>query len=326
MKALQLKGIGKINIEDIPVPEAKNGRILMKVLSSALCRTDAKMWKMGHRDLVLPRILGHECCASRADTGKRHVIWPGNACGFCMQCKNGYENLCDHMQILGFHIDGCLAEYTVAAEANLIPVPDNLSNDLACLTEPLACCINALQTSGIRRKQKILIYGAGPVGLMMALAAKAREAIPTVCEINPDKINISRKFQNITGIEVTEKLPQDHWNTVINAAPSLNIFREGIRRLESGGSFCIFSGFTDNSGLDIKELIHTINEIHYRQLRISSAYGCTRQQMLLSMEMLRNHKDSFSHLIEKTITIEDVFEVLPQIWDGKALRYVVKFV
>jgi L-iditol 2-dehydrogenase len=177
------------------IPQPQKGQALMKVRSSAICRTDAKMWKMGHRDLILPRVLGHECCAIREDTGNRYVIWPGNACGQCGSCRDGYENLCDDMQILGFHKDGGLAEYTVVAESNLVPVPDNLSDDLACLAEPLACTINALKMADVKKVMKILIYGAGPVGLMMALAAKVRGAVPTVCEINPEKIKISRNFQ-----------------------------------------------------------------------------------------------------------------------------------
>jgi L-iditol 2-dehydrogenase len=326
MKALQLKDIGKIDIEEIPIPRPQKGQALMKVRSNALCRTDAKMWKMGHRDLILPRVLGHECCAIREDTGNRYVIWPGNACGKCGSCIDGYENLCDDMQILGFHKDGGLAEFTVVAESNLVLVPDNLSDDLACLAEPLACTINALNLADAKQGHKILIYGAGPVGLMMALAAKVRGAVPTVCEINPEKIKISRNFQNKTGIRVLEKLPQNHWHTVINAAPALEIFKDGIGRLESRGCFCIFSGFTDTTGLVAKEMINILNDIHYRQLRISSGYGCTREQMRAALEILHNHADDLSLLIEKTVSIEEVPDVLPKIWAGDALKYVVKFV
>jgi len=326
VKALQLKDIGKIGVDEITTPKPQKGQTLMKVRSNAICRTDAKMWKMGHRDLILPRVLGHECCATREDNGSRYAIWPGNACGKCRSCRNGYENLCHDMQILGFHKDGGLAEYTIANESNLMPVPDNLSDDLACLAEPLACTINALNLADTKQGHKILIYGAGPVGLMMALAAKVRGAVPTVCEINPEKIKISRNFQNKTGIRVLEKLPQNQWHTVINAAPALEIFKDGIGRLESRGCFCIFSGFTNTTDSVSKEIINILNDIHYRQLRISSAYGCTREQIRSALEILRNHADDLSLLIEKTISIEDVPEVLPKIWDGDVLRYVVKFV
>jgi L-iditol 2-dehydrogenase len=326
MRALQLNGIGKIGTKEIPVPQPQKGQMLMKVRTTAICRTDAKMWKMGHRDLILPRVPGHECCAIREDTGKRYAIWPGNACGQCRACRNGYENLCDDMQILGFHQDGGFAEYTVVAESNLVSVPENLSDQLACLAEPLACAINALKMADVQQGRKILIYGAGPVGLMVAFAAKIRGADPIVCEISPEKIKKSLNFQNKTGIRVAEKVPQGQWHTVINAAPALEIFKEGIGRLKSGGCFCIFSGFTDNTGSVAKEPANVLNDIHYRQLRVCGAYGCTRKQMRQALEILQNYADDLSLLIEKTISIEDVPEALPKIWAGDALRYVVKFV
>jgi threonine dehydrogenase-like Zn-dependent dehydrogenase len=73
-------------------------------------------------------------------------------------------------------------------------------------------------------------------------------------------------------------------------------------------------------------MINILNDIHYRQLRISSAYGCTREQMRAALEILHNHADDLSLLIEKTISIEEVPDVLPKIWKGDNLRYVVKFV
>jgi L-iditol 2-dehydrogenase len=325
MKALQLSNIGKIAIQEISIPQPQKDQALLKVRSCAICRTDAKMWKMGHRDLILPRVLGHECCAIDDDTGKRYVIWPGSLCGQCDPCRNGYENLCVNMQIFGFHKDGGFAEYAVVGKSSLVSVPDNLSDNLACLAEPLACAINALQMADVQKGMKILVYGAGPVGLMMALAAKVREAVPTVYEINPEKIKISRNFQDKTGISVMEKLPKDQWHTVINAAPGLEIFKDGIERLESGGCFCIFSGFTHSAGLTVKEIINVLNDIHYRQLRVSSAYGCTREQIRLALEILQNHPDELSLLIEKIISIENIPRVLPKIWAGDSLRYVVNF-
>jgi L-iditol 2-dehydrogenase len=325
MKALQLSNIGKIAIKEISIPQPQKDQVLLKVRSSAICRTDAKMWKMGHRDLILPRVLGHECCAMDEDTGNRYVIWPGSVCGQCNPCREGYENLCDNMQIFGFHKDGGFAEYTLVGESNLVPVPDNLSDNLACLAEPLACVINALQMTDVQKEMKILIYGAGPVGLMMALVAKVRKAVPIIYEINPEKIKISRNFQDKTGIRVRDKLPKDQWHTVINAAPALEIFQDGIKRLESGGCFCIFSGFTHSAALTVKEIINVLNDIHYRQLRVSSAYGCTREQIRLALKILQNHQGDLSLLIEKIISLENIPEVLPKIWEGDALKYIVNF-
>src|SRR3989339_1279509 len=105
MRAVVLEEIGSIKVKDIPVPEAAKEQFLLKVLKCTLCRTDAKMLQLGQRDLILPRVLGHEICALDEKTGKKYAIWPGSSCGKCKYCTSGLENMCNKMQVLGFHID-----------------------------------------------------------------------------------------------------------------------------------------------------------------------------------------------------------------------------
>ncbi len=325
MKALLLEDIGKIGVGEVPEPVPGQGQVLLKIKAAAICRTDAKMWKMGHRDLVLPRILGHEICAVRTDDGKRHVVWPGTSCGKCEYCNSGLENLCGDMKIMGFHSDGGMAEFAVASEAALIEVPEGLSDGLASLAEPVACTMNAVKMGKVQPGQKVLIIGGGPVGLMMALAIKGSGADPTVSEINPEKRELSRSFQEKTGIPVKGELPEGGYHVAINAAPSLAAFQTGIKKLLTGGTFCIFSGFTDVKDEIAKEIVNVLNEIHYRQLKITSAYGCTRDQMRSALELIEKRADDFSLLIQKTLVLEEAPDALSEIWNGNALRHVIEF-
>jgi threonine dehydrogenase-like Zn-dependent dehydrogenase len=325
MKALFLADVEEIDVKDVPLPEIENGRVLIRMKSSAICRTDAKMWKMGHRDLVLPRIPGHEICAVRQDNGKRHVVWPGSSCGKCRSCLEGFENLCSEMQIMGFHYDGGLSEFALAPEGSLIQVPGFIPDELACLAEPVACTLNALKMADVRKGKDLLIYGGGPVGLMAALAAKIFGARPVVCEINPVKIKRSRMFQEETGLMLLERPPCGKFQSVINASSSPETFVSGINRISNGGCFCIFSGFTHATNVLAKKMVKALNEAHYRQIKITGAYGCTREQMRLALELIGGCLRGFSLLIESTVSLEEVPAILPKIWEGDALRYVVKF-
>src|SRR6056297_2322888 len=85
------------------------GYVRVRVLCCAVCRTDAKMWSEGHRDLVLPRVPGHEIVAVD-QSGARYVVWPGISCGVCPSCLAGQENRCRYLKILGFHKDGGFAD------------------------------------------------------------------------------------------------------------------------------------------------------------------------------------------------------------------------
>ncbi|MCP4104625.1 MAG: alcohol dehydrogenase catalytic domain-containing protein [Desulfobacteraceae bacterium] len=321
MISLQLEKIGSLKLKKKPVPEANPGEILLKVSHCALCRTDAKMWERGQRDLVLPRILGHEICGFSETSGKRFVVWPGKACGYCKQCKAGAENLCREMQIMGFHKDGGLAEYAAVPESSLIPIPDDLPGDIASLAEPLACTINAIQQAKVKTEDRVLIFGAGPVGLLMGLAVHTQEAYPFIRDINPDRFIQSEKFCNKIGIQCDSEQSESGFDAVINAASSTDTFLNGIPELNDAGCFCLFSGLTDNNPIPAS----LINEIHYRQLTITGAYGCTGLQMEKAVKILSDNKNKVKLLIEAHIRLENVSPVLPGIAAGQALKYIVEF-
>ncbi|MCG8566870.1 MAG: alcohol dehydrogenase catalytic domain-containing protein, partial [Desulfobacterales bacterium] len=103
MMRMVLRGIRQLEAEEFAaLPEPGPGQVKAEVLACAVCRTDAKMWDQGHRDLVFPRVLGHEMVV-RDQGGQIYMLWPGKSCGDCPHCRAGRENLCDDMEITGFH-------------------------------------------------------------------------------------------------------------------------------------------------------------------------------------------------------------------------------
>ena len=319
MKALLLETIGHLCPLDLPPPEVKPDEVLLKVSHCAVCRTDAKMWQQGQRDLVLPRILGHEICACDRESGERFVVWPGKACGECAPCCAGRENLCRHMSILGFHRDGGFAELVATPKASLIPVPADLPGSLACLAEPLGCAINALDQIGLSPGRSLLIYGGGTLGLLAAIAAHELGAEPFLVEINEAKLERSRPLRVTFGIDGGIECPSDEFDAALNATPSLSTFSAGLLKLKAGGRWCLFSGFPAHSQIPAG----LINEIHYRQLQVVGAYGCTRDQMVRALKLLQRHGTALDLLIEDRIGLEQVPEVLPSVLSAEVFKYVV---
>lgn len=319
MKALQLEKMGSLQLKETRTPETHPGEMLLKVTHCSVCRTDAKMWERGQRDLVLPRVLGHEICGISTESGQRFVVWPGKACGHCEACRRGTENLCREMQIIGFHKDGGFAEYVAAPESSLIPIPDDLPGDIASLAEPLACAINGLQQIRVRKEERILIFGAGPVGLLTGLAVRAQNASPFIRDIRPDRLAQSKDFRDRIGVTRAEDRKENGFDAAINAAPSSDTFSQGLSALRPGGRFCLFSGLTDDQPIPIP----AINEIHYRQLQIAGAYGCTAAQMKAALSILTDYKNDVKLLIENHIKLEQVPHILPKILAGEAFKFVV---
>jgi len=319
MKSLVLESPGVLKLTDMQVPEPEPHERLLRVTHCAVCRTDAKMWSQGHRDLRLPRILGHEVCVVPSDSSGRFVVWPGTACGTCEYCRKGFENLCSAMEILGFHRHGGFAEYLAAPADSLVPVPPELPGAIACLAEPLACTLNALDRVGAAPGERLLIYGAGPVGLLMALAARSRGALPFLHEINAEKLARSHDFRGQIGAELHREDRPGDYDVAVNAAPAWETLGAGLRNLAAGGRFCVFSGFPAGDPVPAG----LINEIHYRQLVVSGAYGCTRDQMREAVGILCAFREAAQRLIEDTIGLPRVADAFSSILSGMVLKFVV---
>ena len=322
MKALVLEKIQQLSVADIKMPVGDDSETLLQVLYCSVCRTDAKMWYQGQRDLVLPRVLGHEICGQKPDSNEKFIVWPASACHNCHYCKNGAENLCTDIQVIGFHRDGGFTQYIKVPNESLIKIPASVPPEIACMTELSAAAINAVEQADVRKGQKVLIYGGGPAGLLLGLACKYFGAVPLIVEKNQEKIKLGSQFCKEIGITVADNVPIgnfDNFNVVVNAAPDPNTLSDGIAKLAAGGKYCIFSGFTKNINIPTDLL----NEIHYRQLTVVGAYGNTRRQMETALGLLDSHARAVGLLIHEIIKLEDVPSVLPEILNGQVMKYVV---
>jgi threonine dehydrogenase-like Zn-dependent dehydrogenase len=229
------------------------------------------------------------------------------------------ENLCEKIKILGFNCDGGLAEWVLVPESSLVSVPLNLEDDVACLAEPLACALNALDQCKVFAGDSVAIFGGGPVGLLMALAVKALGASPFIVETSSERIDQSVSFRNHLNIQAGLTIDSSSFDVAINACSSHQAFFSGISGLRAGGCFCFFSGFPAEETFSASML----NEIHYRQLRVVGAYGCTKAQIERSLFILEEFQPTAELIIQEEIPIEKTEAGLNKILEGQALKIVV---
>ena len=320
MQSLLLDRIGSLRLESTSEPAPEAEEVLLQVSHCAVCRTDAKIWKYGHRDLILPRIPGHEICGRVFGSRKRYAVWPGTSCGKCTPCLSGMENLCRAMRIVGFHKDGGFAEYVAVPEKSLIAAPDDLPGHLVCMTEPMACAVNGLEQVGAGQGDRVLIFGAGPVGLMIALAVRSLGAVPFIREINFRRIDQVKALLDRAEIRVLADESGLEFDRAINAAADSATLVDGFSRLKPGGSFCLFSGLIEGAPLPVS----AFNRLHYRQFRLAGAYGCTRLQMVKALGILSEYAEIMGLLIQERISLDRVPAVLPNILAGESLKYIIE--
>ena len=286
----------------------------------AICRTDAKIWSEGHRDLVLPRVPGHELVAIDDDM-RRFAVWPGTSCGKCRYCQSGRENLCEEMKIMGFHHDGGFSDYVVAPAESLIPLPDDIPSRIAPFAEPVGCVFNALGLLQPTPGERIIVYGGGVLGLIAALAVQERGAIPLIIEKNEKKIARSGPFLEKTGIQCVKDTTGSEFDMALNACADPAAFALCLTKLSKGGRMSYFSGLTKNASLET----NLLNLIHYKETLLAGSYGLTRKNMQEALAFIAGNSARFEDLIEKFIPPEKTQEVLPDVLAGNRLKYILDF-
>jgi nicotinate-nucleotide--dimethylbenzimidazole phosphoribosyltransferase len=315
-----LTGLNRLEMHSSAKPEPRDGFKRLRVQYCAICRTDAKMWHEGHRDLVFPRVPGHELVAEDAQ-GKRFTVWPGISCGSCAYCRDGRENLCDDMKIMGFHNDGGFADWVLAPQDSLIALPERIPSTIACFAEPTGCVINALNRLKLKSGERMVIYGGGTLGLIAGLVCLTRDAVPLIIEKNEEKIDKAKAFLDETGIQCRKDTTESEFDAALNACPDYIAFNLSTIKLGKGGRFSLFSGLDKNQNIQT----NIVNLMHYKETELFGAYGLTRSNMAEAVVLIEQNQAPFEKLIEKLVVPQQAPDLLPDVLAGKPLKYIIDF-
>lgn len=191
-----------LRMEERPVPTPGPDEVLVRVRSVGVCGSDIHYFEHGRiADFIVeaPLVLGHESSGTVVAVGdgvedialgSTVAMEPGVPCGSCEQCRAGRYNLCPDVQFFATPpVDGTFCEYVVLPRAFAHPVPDHVSFDAAALVEPLSVGVWACRKANVRVGSRVLVTGAGPVGVMAALVARAHGASAvTLSDTNPDRL------------------------------------------------------------------------------------------------------------------------------------------
>ena len=196
MRAAVFHGPRDVRIEEVAEPgDPSGGEVLLEVLRGAICGTDASEWDHGP---ILCRpgvVLGHEfvgrVAAVGADipdlrVGDRVVSGAGISCGRCAWCLAGRTNLCVEYRTLGLQVDGGLAEYVTSPASICRLVPEQVDDDAAAMTQPLAVALHALSRVALQRQESVAVVGVGGIGSFIVAGAANRAFEGRVVAIDLD--------------------------------------------------------------------------------------------------------------------------------------------
>ena len=333
MRAAMLTAPGQLSVRESPRPACPPGGVLLRVMACGLCASDLKMWRLGHKELKLPRILGHEVIGlvqesrdSPIAAGLAVQVAPGMPCGACPACLGGHHNRCAQVGVLGFSLDGGLAEYMAVpakgvAGGALIPLPAGLDMTAASLAEPLACALNAWQQAGLTAGETVAVIGAGPVGRLAAWSAKALGA-RSVVVMDQDPARLMELGLPAVGVkgkgwlDAAREALKGGADVVLPACPDPRVLPWGMELLNPGGRLVMFSGLKEPARLDL-------NQVHYRELSIIGAYGCTAEQNRRALDFLAQNAIPHNLIISHCLPLEQVPQGLELMERRGALKVVI---
>ena len=321
MIRLELEGPGQLkHLSETDLPPLKAGFRRLDVLCCGICRTDGRMWATGHRDLLLPRVMGHEVACADPASGEIFTIWPAEVCGSCRYCAEKMEHLCDNIRIIGFHLDGGFADTIDVPHSSLVPVPADTRPELLCLAEPIACALHSLSSISVGAGDRVLVYGGGLLGMLVALACTEAQAKVTVIERSGEKRDKTAEFSSAKGIDLQAESTGEKFDAAINCCDNPLAFESCLKSLDKGGRLGFFSGLTNHTFTT-----DLINLIHYRGLTVTGTYGPRRQDMESAVDFCRRHSEALPFLIEMLVSPSDVEKVLAEVAEGRALKYILDF-
>lgn len=178
MRAARVRGGGRIEVERVSLPEPGPGEVRVRVEACGLCGSDLHLFGAGF--FAAGTTPGHEPAGvvdrlgagvSGPLPGTRVAVEPMRSCGACPSCRAGRYSICRQARLAGVHDPGGLAEYLLAPAARVHPVPAALDAPLAALAEPMAVVVHGLARGGLAQGQRVLVLGAGAVGLLTVAAA-----------------------------------------------------------------------------------------------------------------------------------------------------------
>jgi threonine dehydrogenase-like Zn-dependent dehydrogenase len=228
---------GVLVSQEAEMPPRAAGFSLLRVRNIGICGTDIHAFAGNQPFFHYPRILGHELAVEivESDTfekGELATIIPYFNCTTCDACTAGKPNCCESLQVLGVHIDGGMREYICIEDRYILPGKGLSAEELA-LVEPLSIAAHGLRRAAIKPGEKILVMGAGPIGLFTILLAKIQGASVQVAEPNPSRLQFC--VENLKICEASSAA----YSTVIDATGNLNAIESGFAKIAHSGKYVL---------------------------------------------------------------------------------------
>lgn len=327
VKAAVLHGREDLRIEELAPARLGPGEVRIKVEAALTCGTDLKVFKRGYhaKMIVPPAPFGHELAGTIAEVGPQVSGWkPGDRvvvansapCGICSFCLRGQENLCDDLIFLnGAYAESIVVPARVVAR-NMLQIQDTTGFRSAALTEPLACVVKGIEDARLQTGQKVLVLGAGPIGLMFVALARSLDCGVSVAGRGDARLSRARKL----GAEkIIDACSEPDWmnacentgrfDVVIEAIGQPATWEAAVTSVRKGGLVNFFGGCPSGTRISLDAGL-----LHYSNLTLLASFHHTPRTIRRALGFIEKGVIR----VEDFVDGECLLDELPALFKGMA--------
>ncbi|HYL26931.1 MAG TPA: alcohol dehydrogenase catalytic domain-containing protein [Candidatus Nitrosotalea sp.] len=328
MRAAVLYDADDIRIEERPIPELREGEILVRTMASGICSGDVMGWYIRRK---APLVLGHEPCGIVAETcgdvafskGARVFVHHHAPCFSCRACERGEFVQCATWRATKIDPGG-IAEYFRVSTANLrdtLELPDSVAFPDASLVEPLACVVKSLRRSGLRAGDRCYVIGLGVMGQLHVLAARALGAEV----IGGDFIAARRELAERNG--ATAVHPADA-KRVLGAGAEVVIcgpgtpqaLQDAVEAAAPAGTVVMFTPFPPEVPVTIDS-----QKMYFGDLRLVASYSCGPDDTRASLEMIAQGTVTAEKVNATLVSLDEVPRAYQDLKEARIVKPIVVF-
>jgi 2-desacetyl-2-hydroxyethyl bacteriochlorophyllide A dehydrogenase len=274
MKAVVCEEPYKLRVVERPAPDRAAGEVLVRIRRIGLCGTDYHIFAGRHPYLAYPRVMGHELSGEVVSAPSGSAFQPGQivsinpylACGACVACRKRKPNACVNICVLGVHADGGMCELLSVPQSAVLDA-SGLTLDQAAMLEFLAIGVHAVARSNIRSGDRVLVAGAGPIGIAVALFARLEGGVVTLVDKRAPRLAYAHDRLNFADVSLVgpdltaalmERTDGESFDIVFDATGSLDAMTQSLGYVAHGGTLVLV-------GVAPGDLVFSDPEFHKRE-------------------------------------------------------------
>lgn len=313
MKSIQISKDLKVSIEENEVPKKEKGQVLLKLLYGGICGSDLNTYRGKSPYTKYPVIPGHELSAEilEVDNNDRGLkkgmfvtVNPYFNCEHCYSCERGFVNCCTTNETMGVQRNGGFSQY-ITMPIERVYDANGLSPKLISIVEPFCIGYHGVKRANIQSGEKVLVVGAGTIGIFAALSAKLMGADVFVCDVAKEKLDYAAKNFDIDGIILNDN--NDTFNEKVSEITNGNGFDVTVEAVGLPSTFqnCVdavaFHGRTIVIGVGKSNLDFNFTLIQKKEMDIMGSRNAVKSDFLEVIDIIKNNK---VRNLERVITNE----------------------